>query len=130
MSLRCETSARRPGLMQGTRMRRDPFDQSPLRGNGLHVGRAKQFGGHFPPQLPLVSTPAARWQGDPGAAQCGSAPGGLNGEEKGCQRWERGFGSKQLVQRKKKKKKKGVAISNLEGRQQCIKSCGEGLTSA
>lgn len=46
-------------------MRRDPFDQSPLYGNSLHVGRAKQFGGHFGPQLPLVSTLAARWQGDP-----------------------------------------------------------------
>lgn len=45
-------------------MRRDPFDLSPLYGNSLHVGRAKPFGGHFAPQLPLVSTPVARWLGD------------------------------------------------------------------
>ena len=66
MPLWCETSAGCPRLMQGTREdERDPFDQSLLHGNGLHVGKAKQFGGHFPPQLPLVSTLAARWQGDP-----------------------------------------------------------------
>lgn len=62
MLLQGKTSAGRPRIMQGTKV----HEKGTLwHGNGLHMGRAKEFGVHFPPQLPLVSTPVAQWQGDP-----------------------------------------------------------------
>lgn len=56
----------------------DPFDQSLLHGNGLHVGRAIQSGGHFAPQLPRFHTSGSvagwpRLPHPPGAARHGSA---------------------------------------------------------
>lgn len=66
---KCRSSVRPqpggPGSCKGQeRMKRAPFDLSLLHGNSLHVGRANQFGGYFPPQLPPLSTPEAQWQDD------------------------------------------------------------------
>lgn len=108
----------------------DPFDQRFLMACTLGE---KTLWGAFPPRLPLVSTPGQSVAGWP----CMPQPPGIHPQLSMGMAQQRGKGLLKVGARLQlqaaspvKRSQKPTAISNLEGRQRCIESCGEGLTSA